>query len=142
VPTAEIPDARALRFEQGAIAVILLVGFVFRTALLVPVTALVVLAAVLFGPQGNVLRLGYDAAFKAHAGVDRTGEAPEVTRVTRIVEAVLLVLGSVFVLIGVTPMAWLLALPVAAITGIAATTGVNLVAMVRDRGTSGRSRDA
>jgi hypothetical protein len=43
----------------------------------------------------------------------------------------------VFVLIGVTPMAWLLALPVAAITAIAATTGINVVAAVRDRG--GRS---
>jgi hypothetical protein len=137
VPTAETPDARALRFEQGVLAVILLVGFVFRTALLVPLSALIVLAAVLFGPQGNVLRLGYDAVFKTRVGVDRTGEAPEVTRVTRIVEAVLLVLGSVFVLIGVTPMAWLLALPVAAITAVAATTGINLVAAVRDRG--GRS---
>jgi hypothetical protein len=133
VPEPEVPDARALRFEQSVIAVVLLVAFVFGTVLLIPVTGVVLAAALLFGPPGNLLRRAYDALFKARVGVDRTGEAPEVTRMTRTVEVVLLAIGSFFGLVGVSPLAWLFSLPVAAITLVAATTGINLVAAARDR---------
>ena len=56
------------------------------------------------------------------------------TRVTRLVEIALLALGTLFGLLGAHAFAWVFGLPVAAITGIAATTGINLVALALDRG--------
>jgi hypothetical protein len=65
--------------------------------------------------------------------VQHTGETAAITRLTRAVEAGLLVVASVLVVIGADGFAWVFALPVAAITGLAATTGINVVALARER---------
>jgi hypothetical protein len=129
----EARDAGALRFEQAAVTVALLAGFVFGVPLVVPVAAVLLAAALVAGPRANLFARAYRAAMASRASSNRPGEAPEVTRLTRIVEVALLVLGSVPVAFGIEGLAWVFALPVAAITGLAATTGINLVALVRDR---------
>jgi hypothetical protein len=132
-PAAETPDARALRFEQAVVAIVLLVGFVFGWPLLVPAVGVVLAAPVVIGPQANVLRRAYDTVLAGRVGVDRTGEPPETTHLTRVVEVVLLSIATVFVALDVPVLVWLFGLSVVAITAVAATTGVNLVAVVSDR---------
>jgi hypothetical protein len=133
VPRALEPTgARALRFEQTIVTVALLAGFVFRLAWMVPVVTVLV-AGTVAGPRTNVFTRAYDYLFFGPASADRPNEPAAVTRLTRWVEFGGLALATVTVLLGVDGLAWLLALVVAAITGVAATTMINVVALVRDR---------
>jgi hypothetical protein len=136
-PSPEPTDARALRFEQAIVTIVLLTGFVFRVGWVIPALALLIGAAALAGPAANVFGRSYAYLFFERAAervpAERAPEAPPVTRTTRLVEAGLLLAGSVLFLLGADGFAWVLALPVAAITGLAATTGINLVALVLER---------
>jgi hypothetical protein len=81
-----------------------------------------------------VLALAYEKLFPAHARSRRAPAEPgALTRVTRGVEVALLLVASLFLAFGSSGLAWTFALPVAAITGLAATTGINVVAFVYDR---------
>jgi hypothetical protein len=122
-----------LRFEQVVVTVVLLAGFVFRVPWVVPVLALLLGAAALAGPAANVFGRSYAYLFFGRTPVERAAEPPRVTRITRLVETGLLLAASVVFLLGADGFAWALALPVAAITGLAATTGINLVALVLER---------
>jgi hypothetical protein len=125
-------DPRALRFEQAVVTIALLAGFVFRVPWVVLAVTVLLGAALAAGPRGNLFVNLYDALFRGPRVV-RTGEPADVTRLTRAVEVGLLVVASVLVLLGADGFAWVFALVVAAITGLAATTGINLVALVRER---------
>jgi hypothetical protein len=131
-PEPEPTDARALRFEQAVVTVALLAGFVFGVPLVIPVVALLLGAAVVAGARANAFFQVYDALFGRQGSV-RIGETIALARRTRIVEAGLLLVATVFVLVDLAGLAWVFALPVAAITGLGATTGIDLVALVRDR---------
>jgi len=129
-------DGRALRFEQSIVAIALLAGFVFKVPWLIPAVAVVLAVAAVAGPAGNALARLYDVLFGTTIGADGSGETIELARLTRLVEVVLLAVGSVLVVLGGYGLAWVFGLPVAGITAVAATTGINLVAVVLDR--SGR----
>jgi uncharacterized protein DUF4395 len=130
-PDAPI-DPRALRFEQAVVTVALLAGFVFGIPLVIPVVAVLLAVAVGAGEQANVFTRAHGAIFRRSTAF-QVGEPPNVTRLTRLVEIALLALGSLFVLFGVGVLPWVFALAVAAITGLAATTGINVVARLNDR---------
>jgi len=49
-------DARAGRFEQGVVAVILLTGFVFSLSWSIPVAMVIALSGTIFGERGPVAR--------------------------------------------------------------------------------------
>jgi hypothetical protein len=132
-PPPEPTDVRALRFEQAIVTIVLLTGFVFRVGWVLPALTLLIGAAALVGPGANVFARSYAYLFFGRAPVDHTAEPPRVTRTTRLVEAGLLLAASAVFLLGADGLAWVLALPVAAITGVAATTGINLVALVLER---------
>jgi hypothetical protein len=132
-PPPEPTDARALRYEQAIVTIVLLTGFVFRVGWVIPVLALLIGLAAFAGPDANVFGRSYAYLFFGRAPASRAPEAPGVTRATRLVEAGLLLAGSVLFLLGADAFAWVFALPVAAITGLAATTGINLVALVLER---------
>jgi hypothetical protein len=132
-PAPEPTDARALRFEQAVVTLVLLAGFVFGVPYVIPALAVLVGVATLGGPPANLFGRVYAYLFFGRAGVERAGEAANVTRLTRLVETLLLVIASVFWALGIEPVAWVFALPVAAVTGLAATTGINLVALAHDR---------
>jgi hypothetical protein len=124
-------DGRGLRLEQGTVAIALLAGFVFRVPWVMTILA-VLLALTLFSPGTNLFLRAHDALFAGRATDERHPEAPGLTFVTRLVEIGLLALGTVVWLLGAPGFAWVFGLPVAAITGIAATTGFNVVAFLLD----------
>jgi hypothetical protein len=130
-PDASI-DPRALRFEQAVVTIALLAGFVFGLPLVIPLVAVLLAVAVGAGERANVFTRAHAALFGRSASF-QIAEPAAVTRLTRLVEVGLLALGSLFVLFGVGALPWVFALPVAAITGLAATTGIHVVARLNDR---------
>jgi hypothetical protein len=93
----------------------------------------VLVAGTVVGPRTNVFTRAYDYLFFGPASADRPNEPAAVTRLTRWVEFAVLALATVLVLLGADGLAWVLALVVAVVTGLAATTMINVVAVVRDR---------
>jgi hypothetical protein len=134
-PANEPTDPRALRFEQVVVTIALLAGFVFGIPLVIPVVAVLLAIALGAGSRANVFTRAHEAIFRRTLppAAAVAYEPPAVTRLTRLVEVGLLALGSLFVAFGVGALPWVFALPVAAITGLAATTGINLVARLNDR---------
>jgi hypothetical protein len=134
VPALPAENPRALRFEQAIVTIALLAGFVFGIPLVILVVAVVLGAALVAGPKANVLGRAYEKLFPANTRLRRVPVEPaSLTRVTRAIEVGLLLVASLFVAFGAHGLAWTFALPVAAITGLAATTGINVVAFVYDR---------
>src|SRR5690242_5074613 len=131
-PAEPSNTAGPLRFEQVIVAVVLLAGFVFRVPWVMPAVAVLLLLA-LVGPATNAFTRGYDVLFPSRATAaghpPRPAEAPGVTLITRLVETGLLALGTLFAVLGLPGFAWVFGLPVAAITGVAATTHINVVAL-------------
>jgi hypothetical protein len=126
-------NSRALRFEQAIIAIALLTGFVFRWFWMIPLVGVLLLAPLVAGGRANLFARIYEGTLGAHLAAHPAIESAGTTRFTRLVEVALLALGSLFVFLGADGFGWVFALPVAAITVVAATTGINLVAVVRDR---------
>lgn len=137
------PNAGALRFEQGVVAIILLGGFVFRIVWVLPIVLVLLTIPLAFGEPTNVFARIYGSLFAPDTGdaadaanpaaARRPAEPLATTRFTRLVEVLLLALGTVFGAAGIRGLAWVFGLPVAAITAVAATTGINVVARLRDR---------
>jgi hypothetical protein len=131
-PDPQLPgDARGLRLEQGTVAIALLAGFVFREPWVMLIVALLLLLT-LFSPATNLFLRAHDLLFPGHEPDAHHREAAGITLMTRLVEIALLGLGTLVAVLGAQGFAWVFGLPVAAITGVAATTGFNLVAFLFD----------
>jgi hypothetical protein len=124
-------EARGLRLEQGTVAIALLAGFVFRVPWVMVIVALLLLLT-LFSPATNLFLRAHDLLFSGQEPDPHHREPPGITFITRLVEIALLALGTLVSLLGAQGFAWVFGLPVAAITGIAATTGFNVVAFLLD----------
>ena len=116
-------DPRPLRFEQGVIAFVLLIGFTFRAELLIPIVTVVLAASGAAGPR----RAPLPRLFSAVAGerleppdayVDR-----QTVRLSVVVQTSALVVASALVFIGLGFLAWIIALAVVATTAYDAATG-------------------
>jgi uncharacterized protein DUF4395 len=116
-------DPRPLRFEQGVIAFVLLIGFTFRAELLIPIVTVVLAASGAAGPR----RAPLPRLFSAVAGerleppdayVDR-----QTVRLSALVQTSALVVASALVFIGLGFLAWIIALAVVATTAYDAATG-------------------
>ncbi len=116
-------DPRPLRFEQGVIALVLLIGFTFQVELLIPVVTVVLAVSGAVGPQ----RAPLPRLFSAVAG-DRL-EAPGVfvdrqtVRLSVLLQTSALVVASGLVFLGLGFLAWIIALAVVATTAYDAATG-------------------
>jgi hypothetical protein len=116
-------DPRPSRFEQGVVALVLLVGFTFQVELLIPaVTALVALSGAL-GPR----RAPLPRLFAAVTG-DRSERADtpvdaQTVRLTVTVQTGVLLVASLLMFLGVGGLAWFLALIVTATSAFDAATG-------------------
>ena len=129
---SESVDARADRFVQGAIAVVTLGAFVFRAGWVVPVLA-VVLGLGAIGPAGNPLhRLFAGLAAPRLPAAHATVPASTV-RTQDVLGAALLALATLLLVISLGGIAWIVALAEAGVAAVAATTGVHLGVMLRDR---------
>jgi Domain of unknown function (DUF4395) len=122
MPRREI-DARPARFEQSAVALVLLAGFVFQIEVLIPaVTALVALSGALGPSRAPLPRLYAAATRNWHEPSDSLAD-PQTLRLTVIVQTGVLLVASALVFLGVGGLAWFVALVVAAAATFDAVTG-------------------
>lgn len=117
-------DPRGPRFNQGVLTVALLGGFVADARLVVPVFAVVLLLGAAFGPRyGPFLRL-YAEVIKPRLRPPAELEDPRPPRFAAAVGVVFLAAATVAFAAGAVGVGWALALVVAALAGLAATTGI------------------
>lgn len=116
-------DPRPLRFEQGVLALVLLIGFTFQAELLIPVVTVVLAVSGAVGPR----RAPLPRLFSAVAG-DRL-EPPDAfvdrqtVRLSVLVQTAALLVASALVFLGVGFLAWVIALGVVATAAYDAATG-------------------
>jgi hypothetical protein len=115
-------DARLGRVQQGATAIALLAGFVFRVDWLLPIWTVVlgldVLAPPGRGPVGGLYRL----AAAHHGGSARVVHPASRMRANALPEVMVLLVASLILALGAAPVSWILALVVAAGAAYSAAT--------------------
>ncbi len=117
-------DPRGPRFNQAVLALALLLGFLFDWRLVVPIFAVVLTLGAAFGPRyGPFLRL-YADVVKARLGPPSELEDPRPPRFSAAVGVVFLTGATVAFLAGASALGWALALVVALLAGLSATTGI------------------
>jgi hypothetical protein len=117
-------DPRGPRFNQAVLTVALLGAFLADARIVVPAFAVVLLLGAAFGPRwGPVLRL-YADAIRPRLGPPSHLEDPRPPRFAAAMGVVFLVAADVSFLAGAPGLGWALALVVAALAGLAATTGL------------------
>jgi Domain of unknown function (DUF4395) len=124
-PPAPTPiDPRGPRFNQAVLAVALLLGFLFEWRLVVPIFAVVLALGAVFGPRyGPFLRL-YAEVVKPRLAPPSELEDPRPPRFSATVGVLFLTGGTVAFLAGASTLGWALALVVALLAGLSATTGI------------------
>ncbi len=117
-------DPRGPRFNQAVLTVALLAAFAADLRLIVPVFGAVLLLGAAFGPRyGPFLRL-YADVIKPRLGPPAHLEDPRPPRFAAAVGVAFLSAATVSFAAGAPGLAWGLALVVAALAGLAATTGL------------------
>ena len=117
-------DPRGPRFNQAVLATALLAGFLFDWRLVVPVFAVVLFLGAAFGPRyGPFLRL-YAELVKPRLAPPAALEDPRPPRFSAAVGVVVLTLASAAFLAGSARVGWGLALLVAVLAALSATTGI------------------
>lgn len=117
-------DPRGPRFNQGALALALLAGFVADWRPVVPLFAVILAIGATLGPRyAPFLRL-YSDLVRPRLGPPKELEDPRAPRFASTVGAAFLTLATVAFAAGVTGVGWVLALVVAVLAGLAAATGI------------------
>ncbi|HEX4903814.1 MAG TPA: DUF4395 domain-containing protein [Acidimicrobiales bacterium] len=117
-------DPRGPRFNQGVLTVVLLGAFVADVRLLVPVMAVVLFLGAAFGaPYGPFLRL-YSAVIRPRLAPPKHLEDPRPPRFAASIGTVFLAVSSIAFLLDAQVLAWALALVVAVLAGLAASSGL------------------
>lgn len=117
-------DPRGPRFNQAVLAVALLAGFTADARWVVPLFAAVLFLGAAFGPRyGPFLRL-YAEVVKPRLRPPSELEDPRPPRFAAAVGVAFLAAAAVAFALGAVGVGWALALVVAALAGLAATTGV------------------
>jgi uncharacterized membrane protein len=148
MPTAPPPiDPRGPRFNQALVATLLLIAFVADWRVLVPLVGAVLLAGVAFGPTANPFLAFYSKVVRPRLRAPAELEDPRPPRFAAAVGVVFLAAASALFLAGAVTAAWVLALIVAALAGLAAGSGICVgcevyLVIARLRGRPLRSRVA
>jgi Domain of unknown function (DUF4395) len=116
-------DSRPSRFEQAAVAVVLLAGFVFQFELLIPVVTAVLALSGAVGPHRAPLPRLYAAATRNVVEPPDTLADSQTLRLTVVVQTGVLLLATAFVFLGLGGLAWFVALVVVASATFDAVTG-------------------
>jgi hypothetical protein len=106
------------------VTLLLLVGFVLDAPVVVPAVAVVLLAGAALGPRwGPFLRL-YSEVIRPRLAPPTTLEDPRPPRFAAAVGVLFLAASTVAFMVGSPVVGWALALVVAVLAGLAATTGI------------------
>ncbi|MGQ0826403.1 MAG: DUF4395 family protein [Actinomycetota bacterium] len=134
LPDPEAVDDREVRVVQGALAVGLLAAFVFGQPALVPAAAVVTGLGAALGPHANPLHAGFRALLGRREIKARLPPVPVASvRALDVCATVVLVLATLSLAVGVSPIGWLLALIAAGIAAVAAFTRYNVATALRER---------
>ncbi len=117
-------DPRGPRFNQAVVSAVLLVAFVADWRLVVPGVAALLLVGAAFGPRWNPLQRLYAAVLRPRLGRPASLEDPRPPRFASAVGVIFLAASTVAFLAGSLTVAWVLALIVAFLAGLAAATGI------------------
>ena len=117
-------DPRGPRFNQTLLSIALMGGFIPDWRPVVPVLAVVLFLGAAFGPRwGPFLRL-YAAVVRPRLAPPAELEDPRPPRFAAAVGVVFLVAASLAFAAGAPGLGWALAMVVAALAGLAASTGI------------------
>lgn len=124
-PAAPTPiDPRGPRFNQGVLSVLLLVGFLLNWQAVAPLLGAVLLLGWAWGPRAGLFLRLYADVIRPRLGPPTHLEDPRGPRFASLVGVIFLSSASIAFLAGASVVGWVLALIVAALTGLAATTGI------------------
>ena len=123
-PAPKPIDPRGPRFNQAVLAVALLTGFLFDWRPVVPLFALVLLAGAALGPKYGPFLALYAKVIRPRLGPPREMEDPRPPRFSAALGVVVLTAGTLAFAAGHPGIGWGLALLVAALAGLSATTGI------------------
>jgi cytosine/uracil/thiamine/allantoin permease len=117
-------DPRGPRFNQAVLAVALLTGFLVDWRPVVPLFALVLLVGAALGPRYGPFLALYAKVVRPRLGPPAELEDPRPPRFSAALGVVVLAAATVAFLAGSAVVGWGLALVVAALAALSATTGV------------------
>jgi hypothetical protein len=117
-------DPRGPRFNQAVLATALLVGFLADWRPVVPLFALVLLAGAALGPKYGPFLALYGKVFRPRLGPPKEMEDPRPPRFAASVGVLFLGAGTAAFAAGHPGVGWGLALIVAALAALSATTGI------------------
>jgi hypothetical protein len=126
-------DARSVRFELGAITVVLLGGYVFGIIWVVPVVAAILAVSVGLGSRANLFNQLFQALLADRLRPATETESVGVVRFTELFAVVVLTVATLLFAVGVSGLAWVVALIEAGICAVHAATGISVEGAVRDR---------
>jgi Domain of unknown function (DUF4395) len=132
-------DARSVRFELGAVAVLLLGGYVFGVLWVIPGLAVLLAIGLGFGARVNPFARLYQVIFAERLRPATATEAATDVRFFELFAVVALSLATLMFAAHLNGLAWLIALVEAGICALHAGTGLSVEAALRDRLT-GRKR--
>ena len=124
MPTPAPIDPRGPRFNQAVLAVALLTGFLADWRPVVPLFALVLLAGAAFGPRYGPFLALYAKVIRPRLGPPAELEDPRPPRFASALGVVVLTAGTLAFAAGQPGIGWGLALVVAALAALSATTGI------------------
>jgi len=117
-------DPRGPRFNQAMIAALLLLGFFLDWRPVVPAVAVVLALGAAFGPRYGPFLALYAKVIRPRLGPPAELEDPRPPRFAATLGVVVLVASTVAFLAGAAVLGWALALLVAFLAGLAASTGI------------------
>jgi len=118
-------DGRADRAAQGSVGVLLMAGFVFQLAWMVPVVGLLIVGGALIGPAGDAFEQIFAILLVPRLKPGQSTVAAESVRDQDLALAALCLLATLAFLV-VSTIGWLLAIAAAVVAIVAASTGVHL----------------
>lgn len=116
-------DPRPLRFEQGVVAVALLVGFTFQVELLIPAATVVLAISGAVGPRRAPLPRLFSAVLGDRLEPPDTVVDQQTVRLSVLVQTGTLLVASLLVFLDLGFLGWVVALAVVATTALDAATG-------------------
>ena len=123
-PAPKPIDPRGPRFNQAMITVLLLLGFVLDWRPIVPAVAVVLALGAALGPRYGPFLALYAKVIRPRVGPPTELEDPRPPRFAATLGVVVLAAAALAFLAGAPVVGWVLALLVALLAGLAASTGI------------------
>jgi hypothetical protein len=126
-------DARSARFELAVTAVVLLGGYVFGIIWVVPILAAVLAIAFGLGARANLFDQVFQALIAGRLRPPAASEPEIRVRFSELFAVVVLTVATLLFAVGLSGLAWLVAVIEAGVCALHAATGISVEGALRDR---------